>query len=283
VTVHTARSESDRHRLRRKRRSPDGHAVARPAWKGGRSAGSSPAAPRVRRMRRRELPSRHRHRAHLTALFGLRRLGSATYGIPGVPRKGGRFPPKAGTGHDHRGESSALLVSPPGVQRVDGDVSTSSTSPILPGTAQHDTGSDSAPSGIVVRSCITTGDRTLVVHLAGEIDHFSAGPLRAILASAAADGHRDLVLDTSQVTFCDSGFLGILDWWPHHGRRLRLEARSPAVQRLLNVAGPARKPDARTRKPRCGPAGYGAPPAPTVSALRQPRGRTATTSTAGTS
>ncbi|MDJ0382216.1 STAS domain-containing protein [Streptomyces sp. G-G2] len=98
----------------------------------------------------------------------------------------------------------------------------------------HDWDADTEPGVIVVHSCTTLG-ATLVVHLAGEIDHFSAAPLRAFLASAAADGYTGLVLDTSRVTFCDSGFLAVLEWWPRHGRRLRLTNRSRAVMRFLHA------------------------------------------------
>ncbi|MFF3609780.1 STAS domain-containing protein [Streptomyces sp. NPDC002463] len=124
-------------------------------------------------------------------------------------------------------------------------MSTSSTAPILPAAlaapahpVRHDSGADTAPCAIVVESCTTLGT-TLVVHLTGEIDHYSATPLRALLASAADDGCTGLVLDTARVTFCDSGFLAILDWWPRHGRRLRLASRSRAVKHLLNAAATA--------------------------------------------
>ncbi|MEU9161856.1 STAS domain-containing protein [Streptomyces sp. NPDC048424] len=121
-------------------------------------------------------------------------------------------------------------------------MSTSSTAPILPAalaplapSTVHDSGADTAPGVIDIRSCTTLG-ATLIVRLSGEIDHFSAAPLRALLASAADDGCTGLVLDTSDVTFADSGFLAILDWWPRHGRRLRLANRSRAVERLLRAA-----------------------------------------------
>lgn len=60
-------------------------------------------------------------------------------------------------------------------------------------------------------------------------------------ASAAADGNTGLVLDTSRVTFCNSGFLAVLEWWPRRGRRLRLPGRdaSPARRRVGTAAGPA--------------------------------------------
>ncbi|MFD5326560.1 STAS domain-containing protein [Streptomyces sp. NPDC127092] len=130
-------------------------------------------------------------------------------------------------------------------------MSTSTTAPILPAPLAtpahpvvHDSGADTAPGVIVIDSCTSLGG-TLVVHLAGEIDHYSAAPLRALLASAADDGYTGLVLDTSRVSFCDSGLLATLDWWPRHGRRLRLANRSPAVQRLLNAAAAAARPPGR--------------------------------------
>ncbi|WP_051837260.1 STAS domain-containing protein [Streptomyces sp. NRRL F-2580] len=128
-------------------------------------------------------------------------------------------------------------------------MSTSSTAPILPAAfaplappTVHEAGADTAPGVIDIRSCTTLG-ATLIVRLSGEIDHFSAAPLRALLASAAEDGYTGLVLDTSDVTFADSGLLAVLDWWPRHGRRLRLANRSPAVRRLLRAAA------ATTRQP----------------------------------
>ncbi|MEV6245961.1 STAS domain-containing protein [Streptomyces sp. NPDC051742] len=121
-------------------------------------------------------------------------------------------------------------------------MSTSTTAPILPATlaapappVMHDSGADTAPGVIIIDSCTTLGS-TLVLHLAGEIDHYSATPLRALLASAIDNGYSGLVLDTSRVAFCDSGFLAILHWWPRHGRRLRLANHSRAVQRLLNAS-----------------------------------------------
>ncbi|MFF4260918.1 STAS domain-containing protein [Streptomyces virginiae] len=124
-------------------------------------------------------------------------------------------------------------------------MSTPSTAPILSAALAtdvprlvHDSGADTAPGVIAVHSRTTLGT-TLVVHLAGEIDHFSAAPLQALLASAADDGFTGLVLDTERVTFADSGFLAVLDWWARHGRRLRLANRSRAVKRLLHAAAAA--------------------------------------------
>lgn len=134
-------------------------------------------------------------------------------------------------------------------------MSTSATAPILiapldapASPVVHDSGADTEPGVIVIDSCTTLGS-TLVVRLAGEIDHYSAAPLRALLASAADDGCTGLVLDTSRVAFCDSGFLAVLDWWPRHGRRLRLANRSRAVQRLLNASAAAGQQPAHAGPP----------------------------------
>ncbi|GHH40987.1 STAS domain-containing protein [Streptomyces candidus] len=84
----------------------------------------------------------------------------------------------------------------------------------------------------VVASCRTEGS-TLSIAVQGEIDHFTAAPLSALLTSAAAFGHTCLVVDASRVTFCDSGFVNALLAWRRGGRRLVLAAASTAVRRLL--------------------------------------------------
>ncbi|WP_411107857.1 STAS domain-containing protein [Streptomyces sp. c-19] len=134
-------------------------------------------------------------------------------------------------------------------------MNTSSTASILPAplatpvpAVVHDSGADAAPGVIVIASCATLGS-TLVLHLAGEIDHYSAAPLRALLASAADNGCTGLVLDTARVAFCDSGLLAVLDWWPRRGRRLRLVNRSRAVQRLLASAAAAGRQRAQAGPP----------------------------------
>ncbi|MFJ3580699.1 STAS domain-containing protein [Streptomyces sp. NPDC090127] len=132
-------------------------------------------------------------------------------------------------------------------------MSTASAAPILPAALAplaaspvHDSGADTAPGVIGIDACTTLGT-TLVVHVSGEIDRLSSAPLGALMASAAEDGYIGLVLDASQVTFCDSGFLRVLRWWPRDGRRLRLTNPSRAVQHLLRaVAVTARNP-ARAR------------------------------------
>ncbi|WP_175439178.1 STAS domain-containing protein [Streptomyces vilmorinianum] len=132
-------------------------------------------------------------------------------------------------------------------------MSTASTAPILaelpqPHPLVRDQGADGAPCSIVVHSCTHIGATTLLVRLTGEVDHYSAAPLRAILASAAADGCTDLVLDASRVTFCDSGLLAVLDQWSRLGRRYRIDAPTEVVLRLLRVAAGTLRTPLRGRR-----------------------------------
>src|SRR5664279_2736328 len=50
----------------------------------------------------------------------------------------------------------------------------------------------------------------VVVHVSGEIDVYSAPVLRERLDSNIRDGHHQLVVDLSDVTFMDSTGLGVL-------------------------------------------------------------------------
>ncbi|WP_190219647.1 STAS domain-containing protein [Streptomyces griseosporeus] len=94
------------------------------------------------------------------------------------------------------------------------------------------------------------GGDTLHVRLRGDIDHFSAAPLRAILTAAAADGRTRLVLDCADVSFCDSALLGALALWQGEGRTAEVRQAPPAVRRLL----------ALERELRAGPRETGLPP-----------------------
>ncbi|MFE0701078.1 STAS domain-containing protein [Streptomyces sp. NPDC058872] len=122
-------------------------------------------------------------------------------------------------------------------------MSTTSNPPILSatpaapsGAGSSEQGADVAPCGISVRACTTHGKDTLCIALHGEVDHYSAGPLRALLAAASDWGCRRLVLDTSLVTFADSALLRILRSWTAEGRRLRLTGVTPAMERLRAAA-----------------------------------------------
>ncbi|MFI1399370.1 STAS domain-containing protein [Streptomyces sp. NPDC020681] len=49
-----------------------------------------------------------------------------------------------------------------------------------------------------------------VLHVCGELDLVSSPVVRQHVHDAVAAGHRDLVLDLSQVLFCDSSGVGVL-------------------------------------------------------------------------
>lgn len=78
-------------------------------------------------------------------------------------------------------------------------------------------------------------DDFLRVRLAGEVDHFSAAPLRIMLAAAAAYGYRHVDLDTRAVTFCDSALLSAISAWCRHGRTVSHTDTSRTVRRLLII------------------------------------------------
>lgn len=120
-------------------------------------------------------------------------------------------------------------VAPTDPGDVDGSVTTTATTPIPAHSIQPESGpADTGQPVIVVHSCTTRGD-TLTVHLAREIDCWSAGPLRVMLTTAAAYGYTHLVLDTSRVTFRDSALLKVLESWVGAGRTARLENPPPAL------------------------------------------------------
>lgn len=80
--------------------------------------------------------------------------------------------------------------------------------------SEHGAGSCSGSPGQVgtVDLDIATsrsGDHT-VVHVAGEIDVYTAPALRERLDEEIGRGHHDLVVDLSEVTFMDSTGLGVL-------------------------------------------------------------------------
>ncbi|MFK4105320.1 STAS domain-containing protein [Streptomyces sp. NPDC019531] len=86
----------------------------------------------------------------------------------------------------------------------------------------------------------TVSDRT-VVALHGEIDLFAVGSLSARFDALTAEGHPDLVVDLSAVTFIDCSGLGMLcrarnRVTARHGR-LRLVTDSPGLLRMLRPVG----------------------------------------------
>ncbi|AWT44465.1 hypothetical protein DMT42_20620 [Streptomyces actuosus] len=144
----------------------------------------------------------------------------------------------------HTSGSSPILSAPPAPCGISGH------SPATPGEGPYPTpgeGSRKTPGG---DSRTPPGGDTLHVRLRGDIDHFSAAPLRAILTAAAADGRTRLVLDCADVSFCDSALLGALALWQGEGRTAEVRQAPPAVRRLL----------ALERELRAGPRETGLPP-----------------------
>lgn len=83
--------------------------------------------------------------------------------------------------------------------------------------------------------------RSEVVTVAGELDHHTAELLRAPLEEALEQGRSRLVIDCSQLEFCDSTGLNVL-----LGARLKAEAAGgavhlagmlPVVSRVFEITG----------------------------------------------
>jgi anti-sigma B factor antagonist len=84
-------------------------------------------------------------------------------------------------------------------------------------------------------------DRCLVVAVAGEVDHQSAGRLSATARVLLGRDYRDLVLDASHVTFCDSaGLAALVEVWRELARRrgtLAVVAPPDGMARILQLTG----------------------------------------------
>ncbi|SEN72420.1 STAS domain-containing protein [Nonomuraea pusilla] len=94
---------------------------------------------------------------------------------------------------------------------------------------------DTTPLGVANPSRPTT------VHLSGEIDIFTSAALRRQLMSTLHYSTSLLILDLSQVSFCDAGGLAILVGIQHRARpmgiTLALTAPRPFMTRLLHITG----------------------------------------------
>jgi anti-anti-sigma factor len=101
-----------------------------------------------------------------------------------------------------------------------------------------DTEQEGQPGRLSVRTDVVDG--TLVVSVAGEIDHQTAGPLREAL-DLPDGGAPHVVLDLRQVTFMDSSGINIL-LAVHHALTqadgwLRLAEAAPPVLRTIQLVG----------------------------------------------
>ncbi|SCF23947.1 STAS domain-containing protein [Micromonospora mirobrigensis] len=82
---------------------------------------------------------------------------------------------------------------------------------------------------------------TACLRLAGELDMSTAPELNAAIDRLAADGHRHLLVDLSELTFCDStgiaAFVRGDNRAAAEGGWLRVTGASGRVQRVLQVTG----------------------------------------------
>ncbi|MFD7894429.1 STAS domain-containing protein [Streptomyces sp. NPDC059568] len=92
-----------------------------------------------------------------------------------------------------------------------------------------------------LRVGVRTEGRSEIVTVAGELDHHTAELLRAPLDDALEQGRARLVIDCSQLEFCDSTGLNVL-----LGARLKAEAAGggvhlvsmlPVVARVFEITG----------------------------------------------
>ncbi|GAA3661796.1 hypothetical protein GCM10022224_026690 [Nonomuraea antimicrobica] len=94
---------------------------------------------------------------------------------------------------------------------------------------------DTAPLAVADPSKPTT------VHLSGEIDIFTSAALRRRLLSTLNYSTSLLIIDLSQVSFCDAGGLAVLVGIQRRARplgiTLALSGPRPFMSRLLNLTG----------------------------------------------
>ncbi|MFD9353385.1 STAS domain-containing protein [Streptomyces sp. NPDC060031] len=81
----------------------------------------------------------------------------------------------------------------------------------------------------------------LVLVLAGELDHDTAEPLRQALEAALADGAARVLVDFSDVEFCDSTGLNALLQGrleaQKSGSRIEIAGLRPSIARMFRITG----------------------------------------------
>ncbi|MEV1000053.1 STAS domain-containing protein [Nonomuraea sp. NPDC050202] len=94
---------------------------------------------------------------------------------------------------------------------------------------------DTAPLGVAGPS------KPTIVHLSGEIDLFTSAALRRQLMSTLHYSTSVLILDLSQVSFCDAGGLAVVVGIQRRARSMGitvvLRAPRPFMSRLLHITG----------------------------------------------
>jgi anti-sigma B factor antagonist len=85
------------------------------------------------------------------------------------------------------------------------------------------------------------GEGLVVVRLIGELDLTTAPQLGVCLDALRADGARDVRLDLSGLSFCDSSGISAMltasKDWTKSGGRLSIASPQPAVRRVLEITG----------------------------------------------
>lgn len=97
---------------------------------------------------------------------------------------------------------------------------------------------DDAPLSIATSA---DGDTTTTLRLAGELDVHTAPTLGEALATVLDGGARSVVIDTSDLKFCDSSGIQVLvqarERATADGGTLRLEGVHGSVEKVLSVTG----------------------------------------------
>ncbi|MEV6651877.1 STAS domain-containing protein [Streptomyces sp. NPDC051219] len=110
---------------------------------------------------------------------------------------------------------------------------------MVSGVTGQPEGESVLPARFSVRRRAAAG--TVVLALAGELDHDTAGPLREALGDALGAGTDRIVVDCAELRFCDSTGLNVLLRGrlaaQEAGARLELAALQPPVARMLHITG----------------------------------------------
>ncbi len=87
----------------------------------------------------------------------------------------------------------------------------------------------------------TTVARALVIHVAGELDVYTAPLLKEAVDSGMAQGHAQMVVDLTKVAFIDSTALGVLVGSLRRARAeagdLRLVMDDPHLEKMFRITG----------------------------------------------
>jgi anti-sigma B factor antagonist len=86
---------------------------------------------------------------------------------------------------------------------------------------------------------VTHADGETVVRLSGELDMATAPDLAERLAQLSSDGRAGVIIDVSELEFCDSSGLAVFVEYSQraraHGTRLVLRSPSPRLRVLLEL------------------------------------------------